>query len=222
LKRSPTPSARVDAWLNRGMLVAFALISLVGMPAQDIIMGLTFWTMAFWYVARVGPPAANSGISRRGWVAIAIVVLVFAGGTSRVATGALRVPVRAQRVGWPYTYGFFDPEADETGATFRWTGRRAVAVVEATGEWMDLTISANHRDIETRPVGVKVWRDGELLVDSQVQSLDPVTRRVRLPPDERRVIVEVHTSRVVRPSDFGMPDDRELGVMVRWAFTSAP
>ena len=52
-------SSLLEFQLAYGLLVGFALVSLVGMPAQGLAVSLTFWTMAFWCVALAGaPPAA--------------------------------------------------------------------------------------------------------------------------------------------------------------------
>ena len=131
------------AWTGRGVLVAFALISLLGMPGQEIAVAMTFWTMAFWYVWLVGaPPPAP--IRLPAWAAIAVALVVYAAGTVRAAANELRVPVRAARGGWAYSYGFYPPEPGEDGGEYRWTRQRAVAVIDAPARWMALTISVNH------------------------------------------------------------------------------
>ncbi len=56
--RKDAPSA---AWTGRGVLVAFAAISLLGMPGQEIVVAMTFWTMAFWYVCAGRRAAAGAG-----------------------------------------------------------------------------------------------------------------------------------------------------------------
>jgi hypothetical protein len=236
LRRRPSESDLVCVWTARGILLSFALISLVGMPAQDVIVTITFWTMAFWYVSLVGVPTGapasigaseenKTGLNSRAWGIISAVLVIYAVGTASLAATSLRVPVRAQTAEWPYwpySYGFYDPESDGSGQQFRWTGRRAVTVLEAPTEWLRLTVSANHRDLDTKPVDVKVWRDRELVLRSRLSTTTPVTKYVHLPGAEKRVIIETWASRVVRPSDFGAEDTRELGVMVKWEFVDAP
>lgn len=221
-RRRPAGSDFLSVWVSRGILLSFAIISLLGMPAQDVIVAISFWTMAFWYVSLVGVPENRGPLGVRSWATIGAVVLVFAVGTATLAANSLRVPIRAQRIGWPYSYGFYDPESDESGLEFRWTERRAVAVLEAPTEWLKLSVSVNHRDLDTKPVDVKVWRDRELVLKARLRTTDPVTQYIRVPTSEKRVLIETWASRVVRPSDVGMKDTRELGVMVKWAFVDAP
>ena len=224
------PSA---AWTGRGVLVAFALISLVGMPGQEIVVAMTFWTMAFWYVWLVGaPPPAP--IRLPVWAAIAAVLGVYAAGTVRAAANELRVPVRAARGGWAYSYGFYPPERGENGDEYRWTRQRAVAVIDAPARWMALTISVNHFKIAggspasgisphapIRAVDVKVWRDRQLVVEAHLTTTAPVTEYISVPDGDRRLMLETWVSRVIRPRDVGVADDRELGLLVNWDFLDA-
>jgi hypothetical protein len=225
------------AWTVRGMLLAFAMISLLGMPGQDLSVTITFWTLAFWYASLAGvvptptpdspwyksivaPRAAK--VAWRSWAIIGAIVVAHAVGTAHLAATSLRVPARAQRAGWPYSYGFYWPEPDGSGGEYRWARRRAVAVVTASGRWMALTVWVNHLDIGARPVDTKAWVDGHLVVDTRLESTAPVTKYLRVPDGEERVLVETRVSRVIRPSDFGALDDRELGLLVQWRFTTAP
>jgi O-antigen ligase len=228
--RKDAPAA---AWTARGVLVAFALISLVGMPGQEIAVSMTFWTMAFWYVSLVGaPPPAPLRLP--AWAAIAAVLVVYAAGTVRAAANELRVPVRAARGGWAYSYGFYPPEKGEGGGEYRWTRQRAVAVIDAPARWMALTIAVNHfkiaggssdsgvsRTAPIRAVDVKVWRDRQLVVEKHLTSTAPVTEYVSVPDGEQRLLLETWVSRVIRPRDIGIEDDRELGLLVKWDFQDA-
>jgi hypothetical protein len=225
------PSSPPSAWTVRGMLLAFAMISLVGMPGQDLSVSITFWTLAFWYVSLVGVPQARSpgGVAPpaargawRSWAVIGAIVVAHAVGTARLAATSLRVPVRAQTAGWPYAYGFYWPEPDGSGGEYRWARRRAVAVINASGRWIALTVWVNHLDIATRPVDTKAWVDGHLVVDTRLETTAPVTKYWRIPDGEKWVRVETRVGRVIKPSDFGAPDDRELGLLVQWRFMTAP
>jgi hypothetical protein len=211
-------SAPAAAWPGRGMLVAFAVISLVGMPAQDVFVTMTFWTFAFWYVSLVGGGTRGSPSSWRSWIVIAILVAAFGAGTINLAVGRLRVARRAQRVGWPYSYGFYEPEPDGAGGEFRWARGRAVAVLDAPTRWLALTVSANQPDVGIRPVDVKVWRDGHIALKAHLTSTEPLTGYVWIPFAERRVIIETWVSRVFHVA----ADDRTLGLRVKWDFVTAP
>jgi hypothetical protein len=208
--------AAAATWAGRGTLCALALVSLVGMPGQDLMVTLTFWAVAYWYTSLAGRPESRA-LSLASWTAIGLVVVLFGIGTATSAAGTLRVPVRAQRVGWPYAYGFYPPEHDQVGE-FRWTAGHAVAVIDAPTRTLEVSVSANHRDLAEHPVEARVWCDGKLVIEARLTDSSPVVQRVRLPDGEARVLIETRASRTVRPSDFGLPDERTLGVMVRWRF----
>ncbi len=220
------------AWTARGVLVALALISLLGMPGQETSVAITFWTMAFWYVWLVGaPPPAP--IRLPAWAAIAVALAVYAAGTVWAAGNELRVPVRATRGGWAYSYGFYPPERGEGGGEYRWTEQRAVAVIDAPQRWLALTVSVNPFKIAggssasgisnqpIRPVDVKVWRDRQLVVAEHLTSTAPVTQYISVPGGRQRVMLETWVSRVIRPRDIGIADDRERGLLVKWEFLAA-
>jgi len=44
----------------------------------------------------------------------------------------------------------------------------------------------------------------------------------RVPEPGKRIMLETHVDHVVRPRDFGVSDDRELGVALSWSFVDAP
>jgi O-Antigen ligase len=211
----------LTTWVGRAVLLAFAAISLVGMPGQDLAVTLTFWTLASWYVALAGGAETGRVSPRWAWAAVALVVGVFSVGTARLAAGSLRVPARAQRVGWPYAYGLYEPQRDASGHEFRWTGRHAVAVIDAPAPWMTLSVSANHADLAAHPVEARLWCDGTLIVDARLTDSQPVVRHVRLTESEKRVLIETTASRTLRPADFGMADERELGLMLSWSFSDS-
>jgi len=214
--RPPRGSPRLASAL-RGPLIAFACVSLVGIPSQPLAVSFTFWTMAFWYVSLAGAPR-SAPLSREVWGGVLAIALVFAVGTIAFARTTLRVPARAQRVGFPYSYGFYYPEPDGAGGEYRWARQRASMVVGASKHVVALTVSVNHRDIETRPVHVKVWCDGVLALNTRLANTSPATIFVELPSSASRFIVDTWVDRVVRPRDLGVDDSRELGLMVRWDF----
>ncbi len=209
------------AWIARGMLIAFAAISFVGMPGQDVIVSITFWTTAYWFVSLVGPPPA-ARIGALGWGLVLTVVAVFVAGTLHAAQTTLRAPARAQRAGLPYGYGFYPPEPDGAGGEQRWARKRAVAVIEAPTPWLKVTITAGYPGFVVRPVNAKLWCDGRLVIDAQLSSVDPLIRFIAVPEGEKRIVIETKVSRVLRPKDFGMNDNRELGLLVKWEFVDAP
>ncbi len=206
------PHARVA----RGMVLAFAVISLVGIPGQEVPAAITFWLAAFWYVFLVDPHRpSESTMSGREWTAVLAVVGLFAAGTMWMATTSLRVPVRAQRIGWPYSYGFYQPETGTFGPGPGWTGRRAVWVFEAPLEWIAVTISADYRSLRgsgfpgasghvlTRPSDVQVWCNGALLLSARLTTTAPITKVVRVAGRHRWAFLESAVSRGVPLRDLG-------------------
>jgi hypothetical protein len=131
-------------------------------------------------------------------------------------------------------HGFYPPEQGVGDGDLRWTKRRAVAVVPATARWMELTFSIDYRSIAhagmersgaqaaTRPVGVTIRLDGDVVTDTQLTTTAPVTTSARVPDGQTWVRIDTAVSRTVRPRDFGVADDRELGMLVKWSFVDAP
>jgi hypothetical protein len=87
---------------------------------------------------------------------------------------------------------------------------------------MQITVWVNHLDVATRPVDVKVWVDRRLVVDTRLSSIEPVTRDVEIAGLRPRAVIETSVSRTLNPRDFGVPDDRQLGLLVDWRFVTAP
>jgi hypothetical protein len=202
------------------MLIALSLISLVGMPAQHATAAITFWTVAYWFMSLAGPPPP-SPVSSRAWVAVVAVWLAYTAGTAHQATTVLRPPVRAQRAGLPYSYGFYWPEPDGAGGEQRWARRRAAIVLDAKTDRLALTLGVNHFDIETQPVQVKVWLEGRLMIATTLASTDPITTVLDVPEGRKRVVLETWVSRALHPPDYGIPDDRELGLLMNWRFVES-
>ena len=220
-----------EAWTARGALIAFAAISFVGVPGQEIAVVVTFWVLAAWYVKLVGAPSPLRARSAVSGIA-ALAVIVYAAGTLYAATTQLRVPIRATRVGWPYQYGLYSVDADD----FRWTQQRAVAVLPVRARWLALTVSLDYRAltskdaevaarqpaVATRPVIARLRVDGNLVFERELATTAPATTLVPLSGDQKWVLVETWVSDVLRPQDFGVSDLRELGMRVQWRFHEAP
>jgi hypothetical protein len=230
LSAAPPPRTRVASTIVKGMLLAIALVSLVGMPSQNVAVAITFWTLAFWYVALVGVPEAPAGASRErigaaGWSAIWIVVALSVGGTAYTARDRLRVPQRAVATGWAYSYGFADvePTRDLAHRTEAWAGLHAVAVLTPTARWVKLTLAVEKLNLAKGPVDVNVWCDNQPIVVARVADSMPMVRYVRLRDGAAGMTLETRVSRSVRLSDFGLGDGRDRGLLVEWEFVdSAP
>jgi len=219
------PSARVTSHALRGALLIFGGLSLVGMPGQDVALAMTFWVIAFWYskiatchwrrLPTIGAPWFPH------WAVIAVVVAAATIGTAAAARHSLRVPVRAIRAGWPYEYGFYQPESAPGGGAQRWTRKNAAIVIAAPSARMKVTVSVNHGDVVTHPVHARVLVDGRVVIDEELHSSGPLTVVVDVAP-WTRVLLETSVDRVFRPSDRGLEDSRELGLLVRWEFAGTP
>ena len=218
----------------RGMVVAFAAISLLGVPGQEVPASITFWLAAFWYVSLAEPERSSALASRRTWLPLAAAVALFVAGTAGMAVTSLRVPARAQRFGWPYSYGFYNPETRTFGPGPGWTGRRAVWVFEPSSPWVALTVASDYRGVSgsgfavtsghvlTRPSDVRLWCNGRPLFQTRLTTTAPHTAYVRLPPGQRWMFLESSVSRGVALRELGMDVDGEIGVRLEWTPAAAP
>ena len=228
----PRPGASPSVWVGRGMLLAFGAVSLLGMPAQDPAAAITFWTVAFWFVLLAEPSLvgaepvlcgrSQTSLPRSTIVLALIIVAAYGAGTAYLSATWLRVPLRAERLGWPFSYGFYYPEPDGQGGEHRWARRRAVAVVEATGPWLELNVSVNHLDLETHPVRARVWMGRTLVLDTELRTTIPAVQHVKVPEGHPRIVIETEVNRTVWPRDLGADDQRELGLLVGWRFDERP
>jgi hypothetical protein len=200
----------------RGAILGLAIVSLLGMPGQDPAMALTFWTFSAWYLLVSGRPADPRPTTRAAWMAATVIVLVFVAGTAQSAMGRLRIPVRIQRLGGDYLYGFSWAEPDGEGGFYRWARRKATAVVPAPTQSLELTLRVNHLDLAEHPTRAKAWVDGKLVWDGTLTAgADTIKKAVLLPGGERRALIETWADHAVSAP---AGDGRELALMVRWRF----
>jgi hypothetical protein len=59
-------------------------------------------------------------------------------------------------------------------------------------------------------------------VDTRLSRPELETVYVGIRPPERWALMETRVSRALKPIDLGVPDDRELGLIVKWRFVPAP
>ncbi len=167
--------------------------------------------------------AAAMRLGRWNWLVIWAIVAASVAGTAYTARHRLRIPQLAVDVGFPYYYGFSEPErVDLAKPSNVWTGRHAVAVLFPQTRWVKVTLSVDSLNIAKGPVDVKMWCAGQLVVATKVAGVQPITHYVQLPEGAMRLLVETRVSRSVRPADFGLRDTRELGLLVGWEFVDAP
>jgi len=218
-------SRSLTAQVLRGALVGFGLISLVGMPGQDAAVVFTFWTMAFWFLRLLEPgePAvfARAAGATAWWAVVWAIVVGYAVATAHVGRTDMRPPFRQAAADIDYSYGFYPPEP---GGTLRWARTHAVEVIRVPPEhrWLQVTFFVQHIDLPQKPVDVKVWANRQLLAQRQLKAIEPVTRYFKVPDGDKRVVLETWVNRSVRPRDLGVPDDRELGLLVDWKFVGSP
>jgi hypothetical protein len=236
--RSKSGSIGSATKIVRLLPVMFVLVSLVGMPTMSAPAAVTFAVFAAWYLLLIDSSRLDSPLwwkmAGRStiWLAMWALVAIFAAGTAYTARHELRGAARAAEFDWPYSYGFYEPESGPEGE-YRWVGRRGVIVLEAPKPWMKLTVSLEPADGDLRlesllrngvvrkALDVRVWRDGEEVLATALHSTKAVTEYVRIPAGRKRIVIETHVSRVVRPADFGLTDSRELGVSVAWDFVDS-
>lgn len=202
-------------WITRGVLIAFALISMLGMPGQDVMVAITFWTMAFWHVSESGRSLSDRPLPGWMWAAVLAVVVVAGIGTARLATTQMRMPVRALTATWPYSYGLSAPELSGNDSGYRQARAHAVAVVDVPYRW--LTVSVRLATPVEQPVDVRVWTNGMTLLKGQLSSTVPLTAIVELPMSQPRLLLEAEARRVQSWRPFFLRESSPQFLM-KWEF----
>lgn len=221
----------VTAWRSRdprsrhlcGVLAAFAVVSLFGLPTQEVVAAVTFWVVAASLVRGRARHEDLAALSPRTLATIVLVTVAFGAVTWHLARTQLRVPVRAQQLGWPYSYGFYDAEPDGAGGLVRWMGKRAAALIEVHGPLLRVSVRSPLPNIERDPVALSIWADNRLVLRTRVSSGHPVVATVPVRPGATHILLDIRVNRTVRPREVGgVADDRDLGALVAWAFTTEP
>jgi O-antigen ligase len=217
------PTNTLAGAVVRVILIGFGLVSLVGVPSQSLAVAVTFWTFAWWFINEVGGRKVlqnrTTSTRRMAWAALWLLVLAHGAVSVRAARTYLRPPIQAMRADIDYSTGLYEPEGDPP---FRWTKQRAVAVMPVTKRWLKLEVLVNHDDLAQKPVDARVWVNGQLTLDTWLKSPAPTTRYALVGDGPKRFMLETWVSRVVRPTEIGLTDPRELGLMLRWSFVDAP
>jgi len=212
-----------DYWsvvMLRWALVAFGLLSMLGMPGQSLPVILTFWTFVFWFKQASGQiehePAEAPSPSRRLVVSIALLVALHAGLTVVAARGDLRPRNRALHFGWNYRYGISDVERSADGSPGRmWTERRSLSQVPVRGRVLKFVGWIDHPDADEHPVQVRVWADSRKVYDGDLKRSAAIMLDIAPTPGRPFITIETEISRQWRPRDFGRDDPRVLGLSIR-------
>lgn len=221
----------VRAWRSKdprnrhlcGVLSAFAVVSLFGLPTQEVVGAVMFWVVAATLIRSRMRAEDQTALAVPTLATIILVTVVFGAVTWHLARTQLRVPVRAQQIGWPYSYGFYDAEPDGAGGVVRWMAKRAAALIEVQGPIMRVSVRSPLPNVERDPVALSIWSDNRLVLRARVSSGDPVVATVPVRPGATHTLLDIRVSRTVRPREVsGVADDRDLGALVAWTFTAAP
>ncbi|MGH9386017.1 MAG: O-antigen ligase family protein [Vicinamibacterales bacterium] len=221
ISRARDDAAAPVARLLRGSLIAFGIVSFVGVAGQANPIVITFWTFAFWFLTCVTWPAPGSETARAvawrpAWAAVLVIVGIHAATTFASARGDLLPQNRAQRFGWYYRYGLHDLERSRDGGRGRiWTMKKSLAVIPVQGRVLKFVCWNDHPDAD--PLAVKIWADSKLVLSTELRKGESAAIDIPAATGERRMIIETWVSRTFQPSDYGSADTRELGLaMADW------
>lgn len=215
----------ISIGMLRGVLIAFFIASLFGMPSQSVAIVITFWVFAFWIVVERSAEPAKGAPRLQGWVpAVAMVLIAIHGGMTLVgAFGDLRPRHRAERWDWYYRYGFYtndidgaDLEPDPGGNPIgrRWTMKNSLAVIPVKGKALKFVAWLDHPDADVKPVHLRVWADSKLVYEGD-RNREPLFLDIPATPGKTHMRIETSVDRTFNPSDSGKHDNRDLGLSIR-------
>jgi len=214
MRRHVDEASRSRVLALRYTMAGFALASLLGMPAQSLIVTLTFWTLMLWLLLLTAPIGLDRTRSPRGPAVGAAVLAVGLGiVTARTGWNDLRPPFRARELGNPYSYGFYQPFDGLSGQTT--TERHAVVVTHARKPYLRLTAWVEHPDANEHPVTVEIWRNHEQVLKGRFPLNQPFTRDIGLTPDGGSFLLETRTDRTFRK------ERADVGLQLKWEFVDA-
>jgi O-antigen ligase len=223
--RTPAGGDPLATGMLRGLLIAFFIASLFGLPSQSAAITMTFWVFVFWFVAEHrGDSDSTRAIMNWRTVAALTVALVASHTvmTTVDAFGNLRPLHRAERIGWYYRYGYHisntdaDVEPDPGGNPIgrRWTMKKSLAVIPVKGKVLKFVAWIDHPDADTNPVRTQVYADAVLVYEGDLRRT-PLFLDIPATPGRRNMTIETSVDRTFRPSDSGSIDRRDLGLSIR-------
>jgi hypothetical protein len=223
MRRTPSGPTEIPAAAIKGAILGLTAASLLGVPTQSTAMTLTFWTFAFWYLVLVAP--AHDGATMRpvfrnrerlGWALAVVLTAAHFAGTLHAAHTEFSVPQRADRRGWNYEHGFYEPRSVD-GRTFRYTHRRSAAVIGKTGRIFRLRVWTDDPSAASDPVAAKVWIDGRVILDTRLTYGTPVALRMPMLVDQDKMLIRTWVERTWRQEANGAAP-RDVGLAVDWTF----
>lgn len=215
------PELRLQTTAVKATILGFALASMLGMPGQNVIVALTFWTfVAWWMLCTLTSDAAIEARAERSrrWTSTSlatVTALAFVAFTWYAASGDLRPPFRAKRFGSEYRYGFHRPFEGADGEIT--TSARAVAVRHAPAHWLKISVWVEHPDADADPVPVELWFDGKRIARRPFPRNVPFTRWIPITAANGMFVLETRVGRTFVP-DPKQP--AEVGLRMKWSFSS--
>ena len=208
-------SMRTGAGTYRGLLLGLGLISLVGMPTENPVALLWFFTLVALLAAAGGgtggAPELVTRLGRQVWVAVALLAVAYASGHALLAVGDLDVTARAVRASRDYAIGVYAYEPHPDGGEFRWTEGQAELVLAERTPWLVLRTWVAHPDVGAEPVTLRLATPCQIIVERTLSDASAIDLPLALPGTGDPLRLSVDVSRTWRPTDFDSPDSRELG-----------
>jgi hypothetical protein len=205
------------AWILRGMLVAFATISLVGMPGQEAATAITFWTFAAWYVRVIGYRTEWRPLATTVWAACAAGVVVFTAATAWTFTTDWSVANRSAKYNRPFVYGVSRPIPSGPDAGYRRLSSSGRALVTPHSRWLVVRAKRAPEARDGGPVDVLVSSEGRTVLKARLDSAAVVEGFVPVKAGDRHMLFEM-SARPTGPLARFRPFAGDSGVLVTWAF----
>ena len=220
--RRASGAHRLETQTLRGLLFGIGAASLVGMPTQNPIVLLMFFSCAarFEMLTR-GEQVSESRVRMIAWAAAFLIAIGYAGAQLVLARGPLKPLERAARTNRDYITGTYPSESLPQGQ-FRWTRRRATFALAAQSTHLMIRYHVEHPDVGTHAVRLRIATPCQTIVDRVFTDMSVDGQALELPEGQTRVVFETEVSRTWRPTDFGKPDRRELGAAVEADFIETP
>jgi len=88
---------------------------------------------------------------------VLLVAIVFGSIHLANSLGPLSIGEKTKAFGWSQDFGFYQPETEPSGFSFRWARKRAGLTIRKMGDVLVIPLLASHPDKGKKPVAVKVF-----------------------------------------------------------------